>query len=289
MKRYTATPASEHRAELAEGPFWSNGSLYWVDIRGRQLLKLRDRVAEVVYDFPSQVGAVVPAREGGFVAALETGFYRLHANLEDLEYIADPEAGHHHNRFNDGKCDPFGCFYAGTMSLHGKQNAAGLYSLTADREVQTILKPVTLSNGLAWNAEASLFYYIDTPTGEVAVFDYNRETGEIARRRVAVSIPEGDGHPDGMCIDSDDNLWVAHWGGKKVTCFDPASGERLAEIALPVDNVTSCAFGGENLNHLYITTAYAGLSAEEYETQADAGKLFVAEVDGTGFDAAQWG
>jgi len=289
MKRYTATPVCDHIAHLGEGPFWTKGDFHWIDIERRQLLRLHGDQAEVIYEFPSRVGAVVPAREGGFVCVLETGFYRLSASLEDLEYMVDPEPENMNNRFNDGKCDPYGCFYAGTMSLKGEKQAAGLYALNADRECQTILKPLTLSNGLAWNQEASIFYHIDTPTNEVAAYDYNRETGEVARRRVIVTIPDEDGHPDGMCIDANDNLWVAHWGGCKVACFDGASGERLAEVALPVERVTSCCFGGEALDQLYITTASAGLIPEEHAKQPNAGKVFIANVEATGFEAAAWG
>jgi sugar lactone lactonase YvrE len=185
-------------------------------------------------------------------------------------------------RFNDGKCDPAGRLWAGTMELQGEPEMGALYRLDPDRRVHQILDRVTISNGLAWSHDRRRMYYIDTPTFTIDAFDYDLTTGHITNRRVAATVPKDFGYPDGMTIDGEDMLWVAHFGGGRVTRWKPATGQLLDQIRVPTKNVTSCAFGGAKLDQLYITTARVALQPSELANEPQAGGLFIVEPGVTG-------
>ena len=143
-----------------------------------------------------------------------------------------------------------------------------------DNRVEEKVAGVTVSNGIGWDRDAATLYYVDTPTFCVFAFDYDVATGAIARRRVAVRVPEPFGAPDGMTLDTEGMLWVAHWGGGRVCRWNPGTGACLSTVRVPAAQVTSCAFGGEHLDQLFITTARQGLSAPALSTQPLAGGLF---------------
>lgn len=191
-----------------------------------------------------------------------------------MEYIEKVEEDISHTRFNDGKCDPAGRFWGGTMAVSEAKPAGSLYCLNTDHKVKKMIDDVTVSNGLAWSPDHSTMYYIDTPTQKVVAYDYDLDTGNISNKRTVVTIPEAEGKPDGMTIDEKGRLWVAHWQGYQVSCHDPATGEKLIKIEVPVEKVTSCCFGGDNLDELYITTASTGLEKDDLEKQPYAGGLF---------------
>jgi sugar lactone lactonase YvrE len=269
------------RAMLGEGAFWDaeRRRLLWVDILGCKLRIFDPATKENrTIDLDQHVGAVVPRRAGGVALALHHGFALMDLESGQLTMIHDPEADRPRNRFNDGKCDPAGRFWAGTISLDDEPGVAALYRMDADRCVHCVLEGVSISNGLAWSLDRRRMYYIDTPTREVATFDYDDATGAIAGRRVAIRVPESMGAPDGMTIDSEGMLWVALWGGGQVGRWDPATGRLLDTIAVPARLVTSCALGGPRLDELYITTARVGLSADELARQPLSGGLFRAPV-----------
>jgi sugar lactone lactonase YvrE len=276
------------QAVLGEGPIWDapNARLYWVDIMKREV-HVHDPASgsDRTITLDQQVGTVVRRRSSGLMLAVERGFAHLDLDTETLTPICDPEEHAPGLRFNDGKCDPAGRFWAGTM---GPEGTANLYCLFPDLTVKKMLDGVTTSNGICWSLDAKTMYYIDTPTGAVAAFDYDAETGEIGNRRVAVSVPEDMGHPDGMSIDAEGKLWVAHWDGWSVNRWDPETGERLATIAVPAAHVSSCAFGGPNLDDLYITTAALGLDCEAVRDQPHAGGLFVARPGVRGVEAFEF-
>ncbi|MCA9977634.1 MAG: SMP-30/gluconolactonase/LRE family protein, partial [Anaerolineales bacterium] len=187
------------------------------------------------------------------------------------------------NRFNGGYCDGDGRFWAGTMALTMEDGAGALYRLDADLSVHTMLSGVTISNGMAWSQDQRTLYYIDTPTRTVTAFDFTAETGEIGNGRVALTIPATMGYPDGMTIDRDGKLWIAHYDGGCVRRWDPETGNVLATIPLPVSKVTACTFGGPNLDRLYITTASQEMSDEQKAAEPLAGSLFVAQTPYQGF------
>jgi sugar lactone lactonase YvrE len=276
----TAELVLDAEAELGEGPLWdvARQRLWWVDIEPG-LLHCFDPATgdDDMYAIDQRIGTVVVRRSGGLMLAVEQGFAAYDIDSRKLTVIHDPEAHLPGNRFNDGKCDPAGRFWAGTMDMSGERRASGgLYSLDADGTVTKHVEDVQVSNGIVWTSDASTMYYIDTHTCRVDAFDYDTGSGRISNRRPVVRVPEDRGKPDGMAIDGDDNIWVAHWDGWCVAGYDPRTGETLAHIQVPAKQVTACAFGGPDLDQLYITTARTGQSDEALKDQPHAGSLFLA-------------
>ena len=172
-------------------------------------------------------------------------------------------------RMNDGGCDPQGRFYCGTMAYAETPGAGTLYRLDPDGSVEVTLRDVTISNGLQWNRAGDTVFYADTPTGRVDRFDFDPASGAFTGRRTFAEIAGG-GHPDGMAIDVEDGIWVALWGGSAVHRYG-SDGRLDLVVDLPVSNVTACAFGGAELQTLFITTSRQGLGPED---QPDAGAVF---------------
>jgi sugar lactone lactonase YvrE len=253
----TAEQYTDPLAAHAEGPVWSPawGGLAWVDMLAGDILRVdpagsvdRWPVGPVAAAFrPRRDGGVVVATEHEFVVAEEFGGpTRAVASV-----LSDPGV-----RFNDGGCDPAGGFWCGTMAYDESPGRGELFRLSPDGAVRRILSDVTISNGLAWTADGSLAYYIDTPTGRIDVFDADGAAG-LADRRPFVAIEPADGHPDGLTLDAEDRVWVALWGGAAVRCYDPG-GSLVEQVELPVPKVTACTFGGPELDELYITTSREG-------------------------------
>ena len=280
------------KAQLGEGAIWhaTTHLLYWVDIEGKKLHQYHPATGKTrTIEVEERIGTVVLAEEDKAIVALQNGIFALDLASGELTLIANPLAGLPDMRFNDGKCDPVGRLWVGSMHLSAQPNAASLYRLDADRSIERVLDDITISNGIAWALNHRTMYYIDTPTNCVQAFDYESSTGHITNPRVVVTIPKGEGHPDGMTIDEEGMLWVAHWGGNKVVRWNPATGEMLQKIDVPAPHVTSCAFGGDNLSTLYITTAREGLSAEQLATYPESGGLFSVEPGVKGIPAYLFG
>lgn len=244
---------------LGEGPVWDAHSrrLWWVDIlNGRIHAFDPDRRENRTYDIGEYVGALALRQSGGLLLALASGFAFYDPEQAQLTPIADPEADRPGNRFNDGKCDPAGRFWAGTMD-HAEQAASGsLYCLDPDgMAITRYLEGIRISNGLAWTKEEDRFYYIDSPTRKVQAFHYDRRSANIEYDRDVLTFDPAFGFPDGMCIDEEDQLWIAFYGGAKVRRFDPERGRQTWQIDVPAQCPTSCCFGGNNLETLYITSA----------------------------------
>lgn len=275
----------EVNAQLGEGPLWDerNSVLYWVDINGHTLNRFDPETGKnTAYDLGQPVSTVVLRESGGLLVTLRDGFASYDENTDTLAPIIDPESDKPDNRFNDGKCDPAGRFWAGTMHKSATGYTGALYRLDTDLSAHLMVTDVGISNGICWSADNQTMYYIDTPTRQVFAFDYDIETGNIDNRRSIITVPEANGSPDGMAIDSEGMLWVAHWNGWSVNRWNPNTGEHLQTIKVPASQVTACAFVGDQLDTLYITTARTGLSDEQLKEQPHAGSLFVAKVDVTG-------
>lgn len=259
--------------ELGEGPVWDarSGRITWVDILSR-LVHVHDPTtgATESIETPLDVGAIVPRRAGGFMAALQDGFWIL-GDGPARRVATVPEAGPA-IRFNDGKCDPAGRFWAGTMPYDEVSPVGCLYRLDRDGSVARVLDGVTISNGLAWSGDGTTFYYIDTPTRRVDAFSYDAATGGLQNRRTVIEIPRAAGAPDGMAIDVEDGLWIALWGGGALHRYVEGRLDRV--VALPVSQPTSCAFGGPDLDELYITSARIGLAPTARDAEPLAGSLF---------------
>ena len=260
-------------AELGEGPVWDARSsrLAWVDILSRRILLTDVGTGHTeAIPVPLHVGAVAPRAAGGFVAALQDGFWVVgDGPPRRISAIAEARPG---LRFNDGKCDPAGRFWAGTMAYDQAAGAGALYRLDHDGSVVLVLDGVTVSNGLAWSHDGATMYFIDTPTQGIDALSFEAATGEGHYRRQAIRIPAELGKPDGMTIDEEGGLWVALWGGAAVNRYLDGRLDRV--IRLPVSQPTSCAFGGADLDDLYVTSAWEGLAATERQAQPLAGAIF---------------
>ena len=269
-------------AVLGEGVMWhpARNSLFWLDITGRKVFEtLPGREETRSLQLDQMVTAVAPTDDGKLVAALHRGIYLLDPDTGTVaEYARPTSFDHQHLRFNDGKCDPAGRFWAGTMGLNNEREVGCLYRIDAKRSISVMRERITCSNGLAWSADAKTLYYIDSPTRCVQAFDFEVATGVLSNHRVAIAFTESDGLPDGCTIDAEDRLWVAHWGGSKVTCWDPVRAQLLDTLHLPVSQVTSCAFGGPNFDTLFITTAAIGLNEAQKKAEPEAGFLFSAKT-----------
>ncbi|CAI6018673.1 SMP-30/gluconolactonase/LRE family protein [Cohnella sp. JJ-181] len=266
------------KSALGEGPLWlpEAKQLLWIDIEGMCIhLYTPSTGARRRIPVGQRIGAVVPASDGRLACAMQRGFYYLDMRTERLEPIADPEVDLPGNRFNDGKCDPSGRFWAGTMPIEGEALTGSLYRLDGDGTARRMFGDVGCSNGLGWSLDETVMYYIDTSTGRVDRFDYDAATGDIANRRTVCRIPPEQGYPDGMTVDREGMLWVAHWDGGCVTRWNPDTGECLEHVAVPASRVTSCCFGGDGLDLLYITTASVGLSEAQLRDEPLAGCVFV--------------
>lgn len=282
----------EIKSQLGEGAFWDHQQqkLYWIDIVGKQV-NIFDPVTEenTKFDTPSSVGTVVPKNSKEAVIALEDGIYMLNTVTGKIELLSDVEAEMTYNRFNDGKCDPNGNLWVGSMHWDQSAPKANLYRVEPNGHSTKMLDSVTISNGIVWTSDKKTMYYIDTPTGHIRAFDYDNKTSSISNERVAVVIPESLGFGDGMTIDEENKLWVGLWNGNAVARFDPLTGTLLEKIEVPAHNVTSCSFGGENFETLYITTSSLDMNDEESKKYPLAGALFevkpgVKGVAGNFFD-----
>ena len=290
MSETTAEVAFPARCELGEGSLWdaAQNVLYWVDILDHKVFVFDpERRTNRAFDVGEDVGTVVVCDDERLLLALRDGFAYLDPRTGRLERLCDPDP-EPQRRFNDGKCDPEGRFWAGTMAEGGRAGTAALYRIDGELRVERQLDGVTCSNGLAWSSDGQRFYYIDTPTQRIDRFDFEPQSGTLRDRRTAAEIPRELGAPDGMTIDAEDQLWVALFGGARVIRVDPSSGRIGYEVRLPVSNVTSCAFGGRELNELYITTARVGLAPEKLRREPLAGSLFRARLPFRGVVASRF-
>jgi len=276
------------KAELGEGAIWDPNAqvLYWVNITGGEVHVYDPATgADRAISVARPVGTVVPRRSGGLMLAVKDGFASLDLDTEKLELVCDPEEHRPELRFNDGKCDPAGRLWAGTITGRANPGIASLYCLFPDLTARQMLTGVTNSNGICWSLDAKAMYYIDTATATVSAFDYDLDGAAISNRRSAIVVPEAMGHPDGMTIDAQGMLWVALWGGACVSRWDPQSGDLLRTIPIPASHVSSCAFGGDDLDQLYVTTAREGLDEAALHREPHAGGLFRVEPEAHGVPA----
>jgi sugar lactone lactonase YvrE len=270
---------SEHICVLGEGPVWDaeNQCILWLDItRGKIHQYNINTKAYKAFNVGEMVGCIAARQSAGFIAGLENGIAFIDIDHNSVQHIVNPEEGLD-NRFNDGKCDAAGRFWIGTMALSEEENKGSLYVMETDLSVKKKIESVNISNGIAWNADNTIMYYINTPTNYVFAFNYNIETGDINNQKVVIDLTHETGFADGMTIDEEGMLWIAFYGGWRIARYDPNTGKLLQQVELPAANVTCCTFGGADFSDLYITTASQGMSDEDLQNQPDAGKLFVVK------------
>lgn len=286
LMSYQVDLVLDAKATLGEGPHWEEREqlLYWVDIIEKRLHVYNHITSDThFYQFNHYIGAAVPGQLGNFIVALQNGIYTFDLESEELSLITDPEVNLPSNRFNDGKCDSKGRFYVGTMDVDAKPGCGAFYRLDRNGEIKKLLSNVSISNGLAFSPDEAFLYHIDTSTGEMSIYNYDEQSGDISFKEVGITIPKEMGSPDGMTIDREGMVWIAHWGGGCVTRWNPHTGKQLDEIIVPAKNVTSCTFGGEHLDELYITTARIGLTDEELALYPLSGGVFKVKLGISGY------
>lgn len=261
MKNYIAERYINTKYSLAEGPYYDSryNRLSWVDIPEGTVNTLIDGVCNSV-KVCSTVGAAIPLKNSnGFLAACTDGLYITQdGNTEMLVDMS--ESFKSFQRCNDAKCDASGRLWFGSSSNDESVGFGGdLYCLT-DGDVTKVISDTGISNGMAWSSDGKKFYWADSPEHAVFVFDYDLDTGSISNRQTLCTI--SDGVPDGLCIDSENNLWIAIWGGRRVENRDGKTGELIGKIDVDASNVTCCCFGGPDMNVLFITTSGEGQTGE---------------------------
>ncbi|MEH1942895.1 MAG: SMP-30/gluconolactonase/LRE family protein [Nostoc sp.] len=271
------------RARLGEGPIWDSTQnvIYWVDIYNHRVHQFNPATGkDLFFDVGDVVGAIATAGADRLIIALRHHLAFLNTRTGVVTPILEIEGNLPDNRLNDGKCDPQGRFWFGSMCSLEKPQAS-LYRYDNDGSLHVMETGLTISNGLGWSPDQKTFYLTDTPQQKIYAYDFNSITGNITNRRIFVDLTHETFHPDGLTIDSEGHIWSAMWAGWCVIRFNP-NGEEILRIKLPVQVPSSCTFGGEDLQTLYITTASVGLSQAEIEKSFYSGDLFALQTDVTG-------
>lgn len=277
-------------ALLGEAPCWlsESNALLWVDILGPSVSLTQIDTRETLSTPLSElVGVVVPRRRGGFIAATQSGIHALDIKSGSTVPIAAPP-GIAGRRFNDGKCDPAGRFWAGTLALDATPNGGALYRLDLDGTLHEVERGFHICNGLGWSPDGTRFYLIDSGARRIYAYDFEAESGSISNKTILAEFDGGDGSPDGMAIDSEGYLWCAFWDGWSVRRIAPDSSIDR-EIRLPVPRPTSCAFGGPDLRTLYVTSARIRLSASQIAAAPLSGSVFSIDVGVAGSPVPSFG
>lgn len=286
MRDVTPDLVCDANAICGEGPCWDaeRSRLLWVDIDAG-LLHAFDPVSggNVTRNIGGFVSAVIPRQAGGLVLARQGGVFALDEGNGDLDLLAPIDADDPLLRTNDAKCDPAGRLWVGTMALDERIGVGSLFRLDrAGVQPRLMLTNVTISNGLGWSPDGGTMYYVDTPLGRVDAFDFDSATGAISNRRTFVEV-KPPGYPDGLCVDAEGCVWLCLWGGSAVNRYAP-NGQLVEVIPMPVEQVTSCCFGGDDLGDLYITTAARGHGGVNRESPA--GGLFRVRAEARGLPQA---
>jgi sugar lactone lactonase YvrE len=271
---------------LAEGPIWHDvrKSFLWVDIEGQLIHELQWLTRQIEsWPMPHRIGMLVIINKDETIIALQGGLAKFNLETKQLDWLQEIEKDLVNNRPNDGKCDAYGRLWMGTMDVQTKAKAGSFYCIDKHLSVTKKVSGLTISNGLAWSADNKRLYLIDSSTYQVDCYLFDIETTTIIFERTVITVPHNMGMPDGMAIDEEGMLWIAHWNGFSVCRWDPHTGKLLDKISIPVPQVTSCTFGGDNLDHLFITTAKEGLSEDQLLQYPLSGHVFITKcyVSGT--------
>lgn len=272
-----AKPVYPIRAILGEGSLWDarRQRLLWVDILDHKIYSFDPlNGSNTGFDIGQDVSTVVVTESGEWAYADQNGIGFLDPQTGKITQGPTPEKNNQGIRFNDGKCDPRGTFWAGTMAYDNTEGSGVLYEFDPGGKIVKRITRVTISNGLVWNRAATKFYFIDSATYQVHQYQYNRDTGNINFERIVFSVDRQLGMPDGMTIDNEDHLWIALFGGGKVIRVNVETGAVVFIVDVDVPKVTSCAFGGTGMNELYITTASYLMNKAQLKKYPLSGSLF---------------
>ena len=261
-------------AVLGEGPVWvaREAALYWLDIKGLRIFRRDDKGAISQWPTPLRVGSIAPRRSGGFIGGTEDGIAAIDLDSGSFEIVAKPEEALPGNRFNDGKVDRRGRFWAGTMDDAEKEATGSLYCFDPDLSWTEEDQGYKVTNGPSFSPSGDRMYHNDS--GRKVTYRFDMVDGQPSSRSTFLQFTERDGSPDGMTVDSEGCLWMCFWDGSCVRRFSP-DGEWLETIEMPVSRPTSLAFGGRDLDELYISSASIGLDEQARQMQPNAGGLFM--------------
>lgn len=279
---YKPEPVIQIPTILGEGPFWSpeDQVLYWLDIFQPTINRYAPESGQnAAVTLPEPIYAAGRRAGGGFVASMESGFATLTPSYE-LEAIANPNRGQDVN-FNDGKVDSYGRFWSGTMARDWESPIGTLFRLDPDGSVHAMQGGIVLSNGLGWNPDGTIMYHTDFKHRTIYAYDFDSGAGTISGRRPFIVLTESDGFPDGLTVDGEGCLWVAHWDGWCVTRHDER-GREILRIDFPVPRPTCPAFGGRDMSVLYVTSAAMHLSDAQLAQAPLSGALFAVETQTRG-------
>ena len=285
MSEATSELIFDGRHDLAEGPVWRNECLWWVNITAGELNRLDP--ATGIHEqrrLGGNTGCATPCEDGRWLVARDRELLWLDWSSGAMTSFCAVEPEKSQNRFNDGQCDSRGRLWIGTMDKQAAGAVGAFYVIDAGHKPRRVLDHLTISNGMAWSLDDRMFYFTDTATNRVDVFDFDSGNGDISNRRALATFPPEE-FPDGMTLDAKGNLWVALWGAAAVVCLDGQTGRELRRIRVPVSQPSSCTFGGPQLDELFITTARAGLSAAALEREPHAGGIFRVRPGVCGFPA----
>jgi len=266
--------------ELGESPVWDDRYhlLYWVDILGRKLHRFDPYTGvDAAWDMPQEPGAVALRRQGGVVVALRHGFYAFDFMDPEPNLLAPIPDEPATNRLNDGRVDPAGRFWSGSVNEATREPTGALYCLDDERRVSRKLAGIACSNSLCWSPDGKTMYHADSFTWQIRAWDFDADTGAIANPRLFIDIPREEGFSDGATVDAEGCLWAAHWGQGQLKRYDPA-GKPMRTVELPVSNVTCPCFGGPDLTTLYVTSARFRLTDAQREVEPQAGGLFAFDA-----------
>jgi len=268
------------KASLGEGPIWdaADRALYWVDIKGHAIHRFDPASGQdQAWPTAEDIGSLALREGGGLVTATASGFGFHDLDNGQRTPIVDPEPGLAKNRFNDGKPDRRGRFWAASMEDAEREPTGALYRLDPDLSCHRMVGEVICSNGLCWSPDERILYFADSIRHMVWRWDFEPEAGTISNRRVFLEIDPAMGDPDGATVDAEGHYWLAQWGGWRIARYDP-DGRRERTVEMPVAQPTCPAFGGPDLDVLYVTTARFGLDAAALAKQPQAGGIFAIDA-----------
>lgn len=266
-----------------EAVTWIPGlkALLWVDIDNGLLHQYNPENKRVKdHEFPEMITSVIPwkGHEQEVILTMKNRLIAYHLLEKKYQVLLELTNLHPQLRTNDCKASPEGRLWCGIMHLAGHPAAGSLFCIENDLSCASVLTEQSVPNGIVWNRAGDRMYYVDSGRRCIEEYGYDHFTGAVYWLRTVVEVPPEYGVPDGMTIDADGLLWVAHWGGFGVFVWNPATGKLVDKIEVPVPNVASCTFGGIVDNRLFITTATDGLSDNEQAKYPLSGSLFVADV-----------
>lgn len=270
---------------LGEGAIWHPEwqQFLYVDIEGKKLGCI-DPANKSVKEIGTgkKIGTVVPAANNKLIIGVQGAIVELDFGTAQTKELVKVETNKPCNRCNDGKCDAAGRLWIGTMHENAKPRMGALYVF--DGDLKKRIDNVSVSNGICWSKDNRIMYYIDSFDRNIKAYDFDIATGTITNERIVIRIKDTTVLPDGMCIDEEDMLWVAIWGGSAVHRYNPSNGALVGKVLVNAPHVTSCAFGGDKMQQLFITTAASGHTEQQLSQHPLSGSLFIADTDIKGID-----